>query len=534
MTAALLVASPAASDPEAKGLLAARAGFRTQPAPFPFHADGPLEAPPPGPFQIVRYRSPAGDLAAYVTRDPGDGKHPAVLWAHPGYGTVDVEDLVEVEPLALAGLVVMCPSWRGEADNHGRFEAFYGEVDDALAALDHLSRLPYVDPARVYVAGHGPGGTIALLVAEASARPRAVFSFGGMLDMAHDIARGGGSAAPHAFPIDNPREVDLRSPIRFVSDIQTRTYYFEGLRSSADRADAKVMADIARTASVPFSAQIIEGGDHSSILKPLLELIAKKVVADDLAIAPEEARAAFAASRPPVVLREARSELEMTLATSGADVCKLIPKGDKNPEECAGIDAAAGRASMEKGGRTVAAAVVRFDGWNVTVLVERLPGSFSLATEKSRDDFARDLQVETRKMGSGARLHGEAPGSYYTLATVAGRPAMKTIAELDAADGSREAHVDRTVTYFVPTDDAAILVAFTTDHAHLGELQRFAEASIATLKVRPARAARGPDLGPQVDGALDGLTSFFIMSGVVVALALQRAYVHLSRKRSRP
>src|SRR5688500_4787344 len=41
--------------------------------------------PPKGVFDLVRYTSPAGKLAAYVTPDPKDGKkRPAIVWITGG------------------------------------------------------------------------------------------------------------------------------------------------------------------------------------------------------------------------------------------------------------------------------------------------------------------------------------------------------------------------------------------------------------------------------------------------------------------
>jgi DNA-directed RNA polymerase subunit RPC12/RpoP len=65
----------------------ARAGFQTKLIPNSFKADGPPPIPPADQYRLVRYASPAGPLAAYLTPDPRDGrKHPAVVWAHGGFG----------------------------------------------------------------------------------------------------------------------------------------------------------------------------------------------------------------------------------------------------------------------------------------------------------------------------------------------------------------------------------------------------------------------------------------------------------------
>ena len=43
--------------------------------------DEPIPAPPEGAFELVKYSSKVGDLAAYVSSDPGDGqKHPMIIW----------------------------------------------------------------------------------------------------------------------------------------------------------------------------------------------------------------------------------------------------------------------------------------------------------------------------------------------------------------------------------------------------------------------------------------------------------------------
>src|SRR5205085_8362550 len=52
----------------------------------------PVPKPPDGVAEIVRYASPAGSLAAYLTPDPRDGrKHPAIVWITGGdCNTIDV------------------------------------------------------------------------------------------------------------------------------------------------------------------------------------------------------------------------------------------------------------------------------------------------------------------------------------------------------------------------------------------------------------------------------------------------------------
>ena len=47
--------------------------------------DYEIPAPPEGLFDLVSYPSKVGDLAAYVSSDPGDGeKHPMIIWVAAG------------------------------------------------------------------------------------------------------------------------------------------------------------------------------------------------------------------------------------------------------------------------------------------------------------------------------------------------------------------------------------------------------------------------------------------------------------------
>ena len=154
-------------------LLEDRKGHDTEwldPDEVDFESDGEAPAPPDEEnFDLIKYTSPAGEMSAYLTPDPGDGKrHPAMVWAKGGFGGIgdflwgEQNRLNDQSAQAFrdAGIVLMCPSFRGENENLGQFELFYGEVDDFIAAIEHVKSLPYVDPERVYIGGHSIGGTI--------------------------------------------------------------------------------------------------------------------------------------------------------------------------------------------------------------------------------------------------------------------------------------------------------------------------------------------------------------------------------------
>ncbi|MCI0456733.1 MAG: alpha/beta fold hydrolase [Gemmataceae bacterium] len=286
-------------------LLRERKGFTTRIVPNPnYKPDGPVDQPPPKLFRVVRYPSAVGPLAAYLSPDPGDGKkHPAVIYAHGGFGGINgfAWGRESFAPFREAGFVIFCPSWRGENDNPGQYEMFYGELDDALAAIEYLTKIPYVDADRIYMIGHSTGGTVTLLAAEASLRLRAAFSFGGAPDLQH--------ADYGNTPFDRriEKEVRLRSPIHFVKGLKTPTFYFEGDLSPDGQPeegyipDARRMQGIAQAAKAPFTLYIVKGGTHFNIVRPICTLLAGKLRADtgnqfNVSITADEVNQAFSAS----------------------------------------------------------------------------------------------------------------------------------------------------------------------------------------------------------------------------------------------
>lgn len=275
----------------------AREGFVTSYRP-PARRGGPAPEPPPAVFRKVTYPSAVGDLAAYITPDPGDGKkRPAVVWITGGDCNT-IGDVWSPRPPAndqsaaayrRAGLVMMFPSQRGGNDNPGPKQLFLGEVDDVIAAADHLAKLDYVDPGRIYLGGHSTGGTLAMLVAESTDRFRAVFAFG----PAGDIA-GYGTGTEHCpFDPSEQREIALRSPIHWLDGVKTPTFVIEGERGNA--LSLRMMAQATDNPRLRFLT--VRGHDHFSVLAPVNRLIAQKILADagpacDISIRPGELAAA--------------------------------------------------------------------------------------------------------------------------------------------------------------------------------------------------------------------------------------------------
>ena len=67
----------------------------------------------------------------------------------------------------VAGFAVLLPTPRAENGNPGDFEMFFGELDDARAALERARSLRGIDPDRIAIFGHSAGAVLTALLSAA-------------------------------------------------------------------------------------------------------------------------------------------------------------------------------------------------------------------------------------------------------------------------------------------------------------------------------------------------------------------------------
>lgn len=245
--------------------------------------DEPPETPPlSSGLKLVSYKGPLGDMAAYVGRIPTDGKrHPAILWLVGGFSNSiggiawtpgpDNNDQ-SASAFREAGVVMLYPSLRGGNTNPGYREAFAGEANDVLAAAAFLRSQDYVDPTRIYLAGHSTGGTLALLVAELPNPFRAIFCLGPV----DNVAGYGGEVLP--FDLSNRKEIRIRSPLYWLQEVKTKTFVLEG---ATGRSNIESVRNLQRANQNPMITFIpVEGRDHFSLIKPFVRELTKQITAD--------------------------------------------------------------------------------------------------------------------------------------------------------------------------------------------------------------------------------------------------------------
>jgi len=136
----------------------------------------------------VTFKSDNLTLVGFLFKPDGPGPFPGLVWNHGSEkspGTTQQFDAVAAI-FVPAGYVVFAPMRRGHGDSEGPYvmdqlrqaqaghsapalavRLMEGEhLDDQLAGLAYLKRLPYVDPHRLVVAGCSFGGIQTLLAAE--------------------------------------------------------------------------------------------------------------------------------------------------------------------------------------------------------------------------------------------------------------------------------------------------------------------------------------------------------------------------------
>lgn len=125
------------------------------------------QSPPLVPAGVETIDCRSGELAlkAYLVPAvvPKSDASPGILYSHGGCAITE-QDFEAARIFSEAGYAVLLPTYRGEHGNPGAYELFFGEVDDACAALLRLADRPEVDASRLHAFGYSMGGEIAALL----------------------------------------------------------------------------------------------------------------------------------------------------------------------------------------------------------------------------------------------------------------------------------------------------------------------------------------------------------------------------------
>lgn len=271
----LLSSSAIAGD-----LLSERKGFETTLEKMEKHIE-PLPIPPDEIFQVVKFKTEIGEMSAYLSRHSTalNEKRPAIVWLTGGFpsclpgdylwSNTEFDNEQSARIFRQLGIVMMFPTLRGRLkENPGNVEHFYGEVTDVISAGKYLRGLDYVDPRRVYLGGHSTGGTLALLVSEATD------IFAGVICLGPSSDHYGKERAPYVW---KEKEIHLRSPKNFLSYISSPTYIIEGELGKA--RDLKELLDLHKKApNDNVHIAFVRGANHFNVIHPVNAVFAKAIL----------------------------------------------------------------------------------------------------------------------------------------------------------------------------------------------------------------------------------------------------------------
>ena len=267
-----------------QNLAQARSGKSTQVAQALLKAPEKPEALPQPPAELFvpsTYQSGGMELASFVSPNPKDGqRHPAIVWLTGGdsntlgrfWNEGDPSNDQSASAFRKAGMVMMFPALRGGNSNPGTREYFWGEVDDVIAAVLHVAKLPYVDPTKIYLGGHSTGGTLALLAAGTGLPIAGVFAFGPVADPS-TYAR---DQLPVNWKLLGDEELRLRAPKHWMHAVAAPTWIIEGAKPPAN---VPALAELCQARkSDQVQCVLVAGEDHFSVLQPLTRRIAAQIV----------------------------------------------------------------------------------------------------------------------------------------------------------------------------------------------------------------------------------------------------------------
>jgi dipeptidyl aminopeptidase/acylaminoacyl peptidase len=140
-----------------------------EPTPQPGKITYPQVSEAACPLQMVSIPGKTSNqVTAVVRQPPGSGPFPAILMLHGGLRPYAIETLKN-ESLTrpnytrflAAGFVIVVPTFRSREENPQTRDA----LDDCLAVVNYVKKMPTVDPQSVAVLGGSGGGSLALELA---------------------------------------------------------------------------------------------------------------------------------------------------------------------------------------------------------------------------------------------------------------------------------------------------------------------------------------------------------------------------------
>jgi pimeloyl-ACP methyl ester carboxylesterase len=162
----------------------------------------------------LSYTSPQGGrVPAFLILPKTAGRHPAVLFVHPGQGdrSTFLEEGVELAGRGIASLLIGAPHTRGGAasnplDAGATRREWLQLMIDVRRGFDLLAARPEVDPARLAYVGHSLGATAGGAIAGHERRPVAWVLMAGYPSLTHAMSHNSGGLSVAFRTLLSPEE----------------------------------------------------------------------------------------------------------------------------------------------------------------------------------------------------------------------------------------------------------------------------------------------------------------------------------------
>lgn len=210
------------------------------------------------------------NITGMVVRPRKGRRLPILVWSRGGVGRarIDPPQLVEMGWWARRGYVVVASNFRGAGGSEGEDEFGGADLRDLSALVPIATRLPAVDPGRIYGIGFSRGGMMLLQAAAGGMPLRAMATVGAPTDLAALVAERPDidsllrQMAPD-YEAERAGNYCRRSAVCWADRLKAPLYLVHGAEDRAvPPSQVALLADRLRRLGRRHKVEIVAGGDH--------------------------------------------------------------------------------------------------------------------------------------------------------------------------------------------------------------------------------------------------------------------------------
>ncbi len=225
---------------------------------------------------LIKYTSENKELKGLldISNVEEGKKKPVMVYLHGGF-SLGYQDMIDCKPFIDAGFIVFAPTYRAENGNDGNFEMFYGEVDDAKAAIKWVSQQEYANADSIFVFGHSIGGGISLLLSfQNDIKVKRTASNAGLYTEEDMKVWDESGKIPVPFNYNDENEYSLRFPYAYLNYMVRQHTMYIGTEDDFEFWNNWINKSYEQKLYINL---IGIKGDHFSSLAPSMQLFIEKI-----------------------------------------------------------------------------------------------------------------------------------------------------------------------------------------------------------------------------------------------------------------